>query len=269
MATKPQPASTQLSDDTRKLVEDHQPVVRSVANHVGRRLPPNVDRADLVQDGMLGLMEALLRWTKESSGTHFENYIALRAQGAMIDGLRAADPVSRQVRKDMRRVEVALQQLSHRLGRPPTEGELAKQLDMPLADYQRLLQDAQGYVLISLQDLTGDSVDQYLKRCLEDNADPLALLERAALRQALAESIQLLPRKSQILLTLYYEHEMRMHEIAKHLGLSEARISQMHTQSIAQLRASLADRDIERLLTPRMRPRDEPDESEYSVLSNG
>jgi len=78
---------------------------------------------------------------------------------------------------------------------------------MPLADYQRLLQDAQGYVLISLQDLTGDSVDQYLKRCLEDNADPLALLERAALRQALAESIQLLPRKSQILLTLYYERE--------------------------------------------------------------
>ena len=139
MATTPQPASTQLSDDTRKLVEDHQPVVRSVANHVGRRLPPNVDRADLVQDGMLGLMEALLRWTKESTGTHVENYMALRAHGAMIDGLRAADPVSRQVRKDMRRVEVALQQLSHRLGRPPTEGELAKQLDMPLADYQRLL----------------------------------------------------------------------------------------------------------------------------------
>jgi RNA polymerase sigma factor for flagellar operon FliA len=265
----PAPPPDQLDDSTRKLVEDHQPVVRSVANHVGRRLPPNVDKADLVQDGMLGLMEALLRWTKESSGSHFENYIALRAQGAMIDGLRAADPASRQVRKDMRRVEEALQALSHQLGRAPTEGELAQHLQMPLAAYQRLLQDAQGYVLISLQDLTGDSVDQYLKRCEEDHADPLVLLERAALRRALAESILLLPRKSQILLTLYYEHEMRMHEIATHLGLSEARISQMHTQSIAHLRASLADRNIQRLLTPRMRPREAPDDSEYSALSNG
>jgi RNA polymerase sigma factor for flagellar operon FliA len=265
----PAPPPDQLDDRTRKLVEDHQPVVRSVANHVGRRLPPNVDKADLVQDGMLGLMEALLRWTKESSGSHFENYIALRAQGAMIDGLRAADPASRQVRKDMRRVEEALQALSHQLGRAPTEGELAQHLQMPLAAYQRLLQDAQGYVLISLQDLTGDSVDQYLKRCEEDHADPLVLLERAALRRALAESILLLPRKSQILLTLYYEHEMRMHEIATHLGLSEARISQMHTQSIAHLRASLADRNIQRLLTPRMRPREAPDDSEYSALSNG
>lgn len=269
MATRSDTPLPQLTDHTRKLVEDHQPVVRSVANHVGRRLPPNVDKADLVQDGMVGLIEALLRWTKESTGTHFENYIALRAQGAMIDGLRAADPVSRQVRKDMRQVEQALQQLAHRLGRPPTEGELAAELSMSLADYQRLLQDAQGYVLISLQDLIGDSVDQYLQRCVEDNADPLALLERSSLRQALAESIALLPRKSQILLTLYYEHEMRMHEIAKHLGLSEARISQMHTQTIAQLRASLAERDITRLLTPRVLPRNEPDESEYSVLTNG
>lgn len=268
MATPPPLPAQALTDEDRKLVEDHQPVVRSVASHLGRRLPPNIDKADLVQDGLLGLMEALLRWTKELTGTHFESYVALRAQGAMIDGLRAADPVSRQVRKDMRRVEEALQQLSHRLGRPPTEGELAERLAMSLADYQQLLQDAQGYVLISLQDLTGDNVDQYLKRCELDNADPLALLERAALRQALAESIQLLPRKSQILLTLYYEHEMKMHEIGRHLGLSEARISQMHTQSIAQLRASLADRDVQRLLAPRMRPRSEPDESEYGVLSN-
>eukprot|EP01030_Chromulinospumella_sphaerica_P020834 gene20834-20758_t len=138
-----------LNEHTRKLVEDHQSVVRSVANHVGRRLPPHVDKADLMQDGMVGLIEALLRWTKETTGTHFENYVALRAQGAMVDGLRAADPVSRQVRKNMRQVETALQTLTHRLGRPPAESELAAELGMSLPDYQRLLQDAQGYVLIS------------------------------------------------------------------------------------------------------------------------
>jgi RNA polymerase sigma factor for flagellar operon FliA len=269
MSSTPATGPAELTDEIRQLVEEQQVLVRSVAGHLARRLPPNVDRADLVQDGLLGLMEALLRWTKEANGTHFENYMALRAQGAMIDGLRAADPVSRQVRKDMRRVEEALQRLSHQLGRPPTEGELADALGMALADYQTLLQEAHGYVLISLQDLTGDSVDHYLQRCMDENADPLALLERASLRKALAESIQLLPRKSQILLTLYYEHEMRMHEIAKHLGLSEARISQMHTQSIAQLRASLADRDMQRLLTPRMRPRSDSAPSGHGALSQG
>lgn len=265
MATTPRSKRPQLTDEIRKLVETHQPVVHSVARHVAKRLPPNVDRADLVQDGMLGLMEALLRWTKESSGSHFENYIALRAQGAMIDGLRAADPMSRSLREQMRKVEKSLQLLSHQLGRAPTEGELAEHLEMPLADYQRLLQDAQGYVLLSLQDLSGDNVDHYLQRCMDEHEDPFAVLERASLRKALAESIELLPRKSQILLTLYYEHEMRMHEIARHLGLSEARISQMHTQSIAQLRASLAMRDVQSLLTPRKRPRNQPDTAFQSV----
>lgn len=248
-----------LTAEDRALVENQAQLVKTIANSLARRLPASVDRADLIQDGTLGVMEALLRWTKETTGAHFENYVALRAHGAMLDGLRALDPGSRQVRKEMRRVELAIQSLGHAHGRFPTEGEIAAALGITLPAYQRLLQDAQGYLLISLQDLAGDDEAEYLEHCINENADPLVVLERSGLRMALANAVKLLSKQKQTLLKLYYEDDLKMREIAEKLGLSEARISQLHTQTIAELRAAMPDGDINTLLKPRRKPRAESD----------
>jgi RNA polymerase sigma factor for flagellar operon FliA len=207
---------------------------------MARRLPANVERDDLVQDGMLGLINALLRWTRATTGQHFENYVSQRARGAMVDGLRAIDSGSRQRRKEMRQIELAIQMLGHTLGRSPTEAEVARSMNMDIADYQHILQDVDGYVLISLDDLSGEeNSDFYLEQCAADNLDPLIVLERASFRKTLIQAIEQLPEQKQLVLQLYYEEDLKMHQIGTALGLSEARISQLHTQAIAQLRAAL------------------------------
>ena len=233
--------------------------VKSVARQLARKLPANIERDDLLQDGYLGLIEALLRWTKETNSIHFQNYVALRAQGAMLDGLRRQDPASRLLRKEMRRVEVTLQQLGHLYGRRPTEREVAHGLGMKLAEYQQFLQDAHGYVLISLDDLGAEASEQYLQRCAEKNSDPLVMLQRKDLRIALSKAIALLPKRNRDLLKLYYGQDMKMREIGSKMGLTEARISQLHTQTIALLRTNMPNGNIASLLKPRNKPRRQPE----------
>ncbi len=243
--------------EIQRLIEKQTPVVEKIARSLARRTPENVECDDLIQDGMLGLINAILRWTRETTGCHFENYVAQRAHGAMLDGLRATDPATRHVRKEMRRVEAAIQQLGHRHGRTPNEREVADALGLEVGDYQRILQDAHGYVLISLEDLGGGvSASAYLKYCAVSHVDPLVVLERAGLRQALASAIEVLPRQKRQLLRHYYEDDLKMHEIGKQLGLSVSRVSQLHSQTIAELRASILDaKQHASLLKPRVKAR--------------
>lgn len=233
------------------------PRVRATAASLGRRLPGSVDREDLEQDGYVGLMEAMVRWTRATNGAYFERYMHQRTRGAMLDGLRAMDSASRSLRSDMRRVELTIQQLSHSLGRMPREGEVATALDMPLADYQRLLQQAQGYKLLSLEDLEGDpdSAD-YLGECARRNADPLVVLERSAFRNGLAQALATLDPQEQKVLALYYGEGLRMHEVGAELGVGESRVSQLHTHAIAELRAALQSPEARfSMLKPRRAPR--------------
>lgn len=241
----------------QQLIEDKTPLIEKLAYKLARKLPPSVEYNDLFQDGLLGLIDAILRWTRETTGLHFDNYVAQRAHGAMLDGLRAIDPGTRQVRKDMRRVEVAIQQLGHQLGRSPNEGEVAQALGLAIADYQRILQDAHGYTLISLEDLGGGAdASTYLEQCASGDDDPLAVLQRSALRQLLKAAISALPKQKQTVLRLYYEEELKMHEVGRALGISEARVSQLHTHTIAQLRADILGGDAgATLLKPRAKQR--------------
>lgn len=240
-----------------QVVQEQGARVRSMAARLSRKLPASVDRQDLEQDGFVGLMEAMVRWTREASGAHFENFVALRAQGAMLDGLRAVDPATRKVRAEMRRVELAIQRLSHRHGRLPTESEVAQALDMPLPDYQRLLQEAGGYQLVSLEDLEHDGVvNAYLHECARQHADPLVVLERSVFRQTLMLSLAELTEQEQQVLSLYYGEGLRMHEVGVEMGISESRVSQLHTKAIAELRASLRSPDSHfTMLKPRRKPR--------------
>jgi len=249
------PRKKLLDKEQQTLIEAQLPRVRQIAQGLARKLPASVDRADLEQDGMLGLMEALLRWSRATTGDHFQNYVALRATGAMLDGLRARDHGMRQVRAKMRKVELAIQHLEHSLGRAARAQEIAQTLDMSLDAYQQLLQDVDGYMLISLEDLGGGDAQSYFLRCASEHSDPLAVLERKALKIALSNAIVSLPQPMQRVLKLYYSDGLKMHAIAVSMELTEARISQLHTQAIAHLRAAMPDGDIAQLLKPRARER--------------
>lgn len=255
MTKAPKPST--LPDTLERVVSQHGPRVRAAAASLVRRLPANVEREDLVQDGMVGLMEAMVRWTRAANGAHFEHYIAKRSQGAMLDGLRALDPASRSLRTQMRAVEKSIQRLAHGLGRLPRESEVAQALDMPLAAYQTLLQQADGYKLLSLDDLEteADSPD-YLRECARRNADPLVVLERSAFRQGLAQALAELDVQEQTVLHLYYGEGLRMHEIGAELGVVESRVSQLHAHAIAKLRAALQSPEARfSMLKPRVAPR--------------
>ena len=217
----------------------HAPLVERLARNMGRRLPASVETEDLIQDGHVALINAILSTSKKVTAEHFKNYVALRVQGAMLDGLRALDQGSRQLRRDMRAVELAIQNLGHQLGRAPLEQEVASALDMPLARYQRMLQEAADYSLISLEDL--GQPDDFALQALGTDANPVAMLERSALRQSLAQAIDRLGAQSSAVLTHYYVDDWKMHQIAKHLHITEARVSQIHAQAIAELRARLLD----------------------------
>ena len=227
--------------DKDQLIMQYAPLVKRIAYHLMARLPASGQAAAIIQNGMRGLSDAVGRY-EEGLGAQFETYAVQRIRGAMLDGLRDNDWLPRSLRRDMRRIETAVTQLEQRYGRQPTEGELAKSLDMALGDYQKMLQDARGYQLIHLEDFGGDDDDDYLDRHLPSSeADPLAALLDKNMRDVLIRAIQDLPEREKTVMGLYYEEELNLREIGDVLGVSESRICQLHSQAIARLRAKLRD----------------------------
>ncbi|MDI6748072.1 MAG: RNA polymerase sigma factor FliA [Rhodocyclaceae bacterium] len=224
--------------EKERLVNQYVPLVKRIAFHLMARLPASVQIDDLVQNGMLGLLDALGRF-EEGLGAQFETYAVQRIRGAMLDGLRENDWLPRGLRKEMRRVETAIQKLEHQQGRHPSEGELAGALDMPLADYQKLLQDARGHQLVYLEDLA-DASEDYLERHASGvSPDPLSLLEESDMRGALAAAIAALPEREKMMMALYYEQDLNLREIGAVLGVTESRVCQLHTQAVSRLRATM------------------------------
>jgi RNA polymerase sigma factor for flagellar operon FliA len=223
-------------------VTQYAPLVKRIAYHLMAKLPASVQVEDLVQNGMLGLLDAIGRF-EEGMGAQFETYAVQRIRGAMLDGLRENDWLPRGVRREMRRVEAAIQQLEHQNGRAPTESELAGALGMALADYQTLLLEARGHQLVYLEDLGGED-EQYLDRNLASSTpDPLAALEDAGMRKALVNAIDALPEREKMVMALYYDEELNLREIGEVLGVTESRVCQLHSQAIARLRAAVTGED--------------------------
>lgn len=223
--------------EKERLVNQYAPLVKRIAWHLMARLPASVQVDDLVQNGMLGLLDALGRFA-EGQGAQFETYAVQRIRGAMLDGLRENDWLPRAVRKEMRRVEAMLQKLEHERGRPPAESELAAALGMPLADYQHLLQEARGHQILYLEDLAGEE-DDFLEHHAGSAPDPLALLEDSETRGALVAAIASLPEREKMMMALYYEHDLNLREIGAVMGVTESRVCQLHSQAVARLRAAL------------------------------
>lgn len=237
------------------LVAEYTPLVSAIARSLMRRLPPNIEADDLIQDGYIGLLVAVIQSTTSQAGRHYQSYLTQRIRGAMLDGLREADPASRKVRREMRRVESAIHRLSHRLGRMPAEGEVAVELEMPLETYQALLQEANGYTLFSLEDFDDADPDKdFIDWCATTNSNPLAALERRVVQRSLLLAISDLGEREEAVMKAYYVEGRTMREIGVALGITESRVSQIHTQAIAKLRAAvLGDEGKPSPLKPRWR----------------
>lgn len=233
--------------DKSHLLQSHLPMVRRIALQLAARLPASVQLDDLVQAGMVGLLDAWNRY-QEDGGASFETFAGQRVRGAMLDELRAGDWGSRSLRQAGRRVERAIQAVGHRLGRAPTEAEIARELQMGLRQYQSLLQELQGSQLVYADDWSGEDgentfVDQHTRnlRAQHGEDDPMGQLLAGEFREHLAAAITALPERDQLVLSLYYEQELNLREIGAVLEVSQSRVCQLHSQAVARLRAALQD----------------------------
>jgi RNA polymerase sigma factor for flagellar operon FliA len=227
--------------DNNHLLTEHMPLVKRLAHQMKAKLPASVEVDDLVQAGMIGLLDAISRY-EENHGAQFETYAVLRIRGAMLDELRNNDWMPRSTRQNMRKVEQAMATLQQQLGRPPSESEIAKSLKLSLADYQEMLGDSGGHQLVYYEDFHDeDGNDSWLDRYAVDEEDPLRALMETDFRQAVIDAIDALPPREKLLMGLYYEEELNLKEIGAVMGVSESRVSQLHSQAVGRLRTYLRE----------------------------
>jgi RNA polymerase sigma factor for flagellar operon FliA len=226
--------------DREAMLKQYVPLVRRLAHHMIAKLPPNVEIDDLIQVGMMGLAEALSRY-QVAQGVQFETFATQRIRGAMIDELREGDWMSRGSRKSQKDIEHALHRLEQKLGRTPLESEIAAEMGMALDEYQSMLAKVRGTQLVYIEDMSrGDDEDGFLDRHPDDpEVDPMQQLRDQRLRTALVEAIKVLPEREQYIMSMYYENDMNLKEIAAVLGITESRVCQLHSQSIARLRSKM------------------------------
>lgn len=228
--------------DNSSLIKQYSPLVRRLAHQMIAKLPANVELDDLIQVGLIGLTDALSRFDV-GQGVQFETFATQRIRGAMLDELRGGDWMSRGTRRQQRTIEQAVHKLEQKLGRAPQESEIAVEMGASLTEYQELLGKVRGTQLVYLEDMSGDDGDEdYLDRHVADDSNnPMALLQDHRMRQALVAAIKNLPEREQYVMSMYYEHDMNLKEIAAVLKVTESRVCQLHSQAIARLRVKLRE----------------------------
>ena len=224
------------------LLTQYMPMVKRLAHHMMGRLPPSVEEDDMVQAGMIGLLDAISRYDAAQSA-QFEAYAIQRIRGSMLDELRQSDWMPRSARQSMRKIEKAIGTLQHQLGRQPKESEIAAAMKIPLDEYQAMLGDARGHQLLYFEDFgESDEDDSFLdKQSGEEGSMPLPQLLDANLRACIIAGIEGLPEREKLLMSLYYEEELNLREISEVFGVSEARVCQLHGQAVARIRAKLKE----------------------------
>lgn len=224
-------------NDKDECLREYAHLVKRLAHQMMTKLPYSVQIDDLLQAGMMGLLDAASRYD-ELLGAQFETYATQRIRGAMLDELREADWLPRSMRRDMRRIELAISRLQQKLGRAPGESEIAAELELTLADYQQMLQESRGAQLVYYEDLQGADHDDFFERFeFGVDANPLNLLEDERFKAELVHAITNLPERERMLMGMIYEQEMNLREIGEVLGVSESRVSQLHSQAVARLRS--------------------------------
>lgn len=233
-----------LEGDREELLRRYMPLVRRVVQRLASRKPPHIELDDLVSWGIVGLLDAMAKYDPAKEAL-FSTYAQFRIRGAILDHLRSLDWVPRSVRQKAARIERTTHELEGRLGRPPSEEELAAELGLTLAEYQDLLAAVGEMTLFSLEDLgfgSGEErlgLEAQLEGRDQDPVDALLGHERVRL---VAEAIGKLPEREQLVIALYYTDDLTMKEVGAVLGLTESRVSQLHSQATLRLRGFLRRR---------------------------
>lgn len=226
-------------DAQHQLIERYAPLVKRIAYHLLGRMPASVQVDDLLQSGMIGLLEAAKKYDA-SKGASFETFAGIRIRGAMLDEVRKGDWAPRSVHRNSRMVSDAIRRVEARTGRDAKDQEVAAELEISLAEYYSILGDTIGSRLFSFDDLLQDGEHDEQGDDL-GAVSPSASLEDERFQLALADAIGRLPERERLVLSLYYDEELNLKEIGEVLGVSESRVSQLHSQCAARLRARLAD----------------------------
>jgi RNA polymerase sigma factor for flagellar operon FliA len=227
-----------------RLILHYAPLVKYVASRVATGLPASVDQADLVSYGMFGLIDALEKFDP-GRGNKFETYAIPRIKGAIIDELRAMDWVPRSVRSRAREIERAISALEAKTGRAPTDQEIAKKVGITVEELDTSLTDISRSSIAALDELwtvSGQGDQIALIDTIEDAdaPDPQGTLSQTEMKEAMADAIARLPEREKLVVTLYYYEELTLREIGEVLGVTESRVSQLHTKAILRLKARLS-----------------------------
>ena len=226
-----------------RLILTYAPLVKYVAGRLGSGLPAHVDEGDLVSYGLLGLIGAIDRYDPDRD-IKFETYAIMRIKGAIIDELRALDWVPRSVRSRAREIERAIRELEAKLGRAPEDDEIAAKIGITTDELEESLTDISRSSIAALDELwsvSGEGDQVSLLDTIEDSSGPRPAdsLDETELRETLAEAIARLPEREKLVITLYYYEELTLREIGEVLGVTESRVSQLHTKAVLRLRSRL------------------------------
>lgn len=235
-------AYSKMSEQSQdSLVRMHATLVKRIAHHLLGRLPQSVQLDDLIQAGMIGLLEAARNYDS-SKGAAFETYAGIRIRGNMLDEVRRNDWVPRSVYRNSRKISDAVQHIENKLGREAKDVEIASVLEITLNEYHEMLQDSAGSHLYGFDDLgVTDDVLRGEEGHPANSTEPHAKVMRDDAMLHLTQIIQGLPQKEQLVLSLYYEQELNLKEIGEVIGVSESRISQILSQAILRIKARLPD----------------------------
>lgn len=232
-------SKSQTHSQQEQLINQYAPLVKRIAYHLLARLPANVQVEDLMQAGMIGLLEASKKYDA-GKGASFETYAGIRIRGAMLDEVRKGDWAPRSVHRNSRMVADAIRTVEARTGRDAKDPEVAAELGVSLEEYYGILNDTLGSRLFSFDDLMEEG-EHGLEESGAHDFEPGRGLEDERFKRALAEAIANLPERERLVLSLYYDEELNLKEIGEVLGVSESRVCQLHSQCAARLRARLAE----------------------------
>lgn len=226
------------SGNTNEQIMAYAPLVKRIAHHLMNRLPDSVQVDDLIQAGMLGLLEAIKNFDA-SQGASFETYAGIRIKGAMLDEVRRSDWTPRSVHKNSRMISDAIQAIESKTHCEARDADIAGYLGLPVDEYNRMLQDSVSCRLFSVDELAENEDHHYDAPSAEE--EPLSGMVREGFQQALASAILRLPERERLVISLYYDDELNLREIGEVLGISESRVSQICTQAVLRLRSRLSE----------------------------
>lgn len=237
------PPARPILFDRDQLIENHLPQVKFIADRLAAKLPTSVERDDLIGAGVIGLLDAVGKFNP-ARGVQFKTYAEMRVRGAMLDSLRELDWAPRSMRRRAREIEDVYHRIEQEQGRSAEEQEVAVALGLPLAELRLQLQDLRGLLVMTLDGDDQDEDGNTICRQIPDECSltPLAGYEQTERQEMLRAAIERLPEKERQIVALYYLDELTMKEVGLVLGVTESRVSQIHTQAMLKLRAALASR---------------------------